>query len=333
VRRTRLSLAATLAASLLLAGCGGGGGGADSGPKPSASESKPVVPATWPLTGLEVPEGKSAESPAYIVKIDNTYDSNPQIGLGKADLIVEELVEGGITRLAAFFQTDLPRKVGPVRSMRLTDIGIAKPLGAEIVTSGAAEVTLRGLAKAGVKFADMSNPAVVRVHDGQHDSLHSVMADLVKLSHQKKQQSRPVDYLPWGKASDFPGGRAATKIDARMSAARTAHWTFGGGRYHLDNGYMPAGDRFEADTVIVCMVKTSVASYTDPAGNPVPISHFEGTGAAVIFHGGKAIRGTWTKSQVGTTVTFATQTGTLTVPAGHTWLHLVPINGGSVSFR
>jgi hypothetical protein len=332
VRRTRLSLAATLAASLLLAGCGGGASD-EPGKDGGTTAGKPAVAATWPLTGLKVPDGKSAESPAYIVKIDNTYASNPQIGLGKADLIVEELVEGGITRLAAFFQTNLPRKVGPVRSMRLTDIGIAKPLGAEIVTSGAAEVTLRGLAKAGVKFADMNNPAVVRILDGTHDSLHSVMADLVKLSHQKKPHSRPVDYLPWGKESDFPGGRAATSIDARMSAARTAHWSFSGGKYHLDNSYMPAADTFAADTVIVCMVRTSTASYLDPAGNPVPISHFEGTGDAVIFHGGKAVRGTWTKSQVGTTVTFATKTGSLTIPAGHTWLHLVPTNGGSVSFR
>ena len=333
MRRTRMSLTATVAASLLLAGCGGGGSDQPGKEGGSSTAGKPAVIETWPLTGENVPDGKSPKSPAYIVKIDNTAASNPQVGLGKADLVVEELVEGGITRLAAFFQSQLPRKVGPVRSMRLTDIGIAKPLGAEIVTSGAAGVTLRGLADAGVKFADMSNPAVVRVSDGQHDSLHSVMADLVKLSHQKKQQSRPVDYLPWGKAADFPGGRAATAIDARMSAARTAHWSFSGGKYHLDNSYMPAADTFAADTVIVCMVKTSVASYTDPAGNPVPISHFEGTGEAVIFHGGKAVRGTWTKSQVGTTVTFATKTGTLTVPAGHTWLHLVPNNGGSVSFR
>lgn len=333
MRRTRLSLAATLAASLVLAGCGGSGNGKPGADGDSDGATKAAVVETWPLTGERVPDGKSPKSPAYIVKIDNTAASSPQVGIGSADLVVEELVEGGITRLAAFFQSKLPSQVGPVRSMRLTDIGIAKPLGAEIVTSGAAEVTLRGLAEAGVKFADMSNPAVVRVSDGQHDTLHSVMANLVKLSHQKKQRSRPVDYLPWGKAKSFPGALAAKSIDARMSAGRTAHWSFSGGKYHLDNSYMPAADTFVADTVIVCMVTTSIASYADPAGNPVPISHFEGTGDAVIFHGGKAVRGKWTKSQAGTTVTFATKTGSVSIPAGHTWMHLVPVNGGSVSFR
>ena len=37
-----------------------------------------------------------------VVKIDNT-EAQPQLGLGKADLITEELVEGGSTRLAVFY--------------------------------------------------------------------------------------------------------------------------------------------------------------------------------------------------------------------------------------
>jgi hypothetical protein len=335
VRRMRLSVAATLAAGLVLAGCGADKGNDTPSTSSDASSSAPapVVPETWPLTGLQVPDGRSPESPAFIVKIDNTAASAPQYGLGKADLVVEELVEGGITRLAAFFQSQLPPKVGPVRSMRLTDIGVAKPLGAEIVTSGAAPVTLDGLARAGVKFADMNNPAVRRVVDGSHDSLHSVVANLKQLAAQKKHPARPVDYLPFGKADALPAGQPAKAIDARMSAARTAHWQLMGNTYVLQNGYMPDGDVFTADTVITCMVRTSVAPYLDPAGNPVPVSHFEGKGQAIIFSHGKAVRATWKKPKVGDTVTFVTKDGEIKVPTGHTWIHLVPINGGGVSFR
>lgn len=336
MRRMRLSVAATLAASLVLVGCGGDKGSDDTpstSDEPSSTAAAPAPPETWPLTGLKVPDGRSAKSPAYIVKIDNTAKSSPQVGLGKADLVVEELVEGGSTRLATFFQSRLPRQVGPVRSMRLTDIGIAKPLGAEIVTSGAAGPTLDGLARAGVKFADMSNPAVRRVSDGVHSSLYSVMADLTQLAKQGKQRSRPVDYLPFGKAADFPAGQPAKAVDARMSAGRTSRWQLMGNKYILQNGYMPDGDVFKADTLVVCMVRTSVANYVDPAGNPVPISHFEGRGQAVIFHKGKAVRATWKKPKVGDTVTFMTKAGEIKVPAGRTWLHLVPNNGGGVSFR
>lgn len=336
MRRMRLSVAATLAASLVLAGCGGGDTGTDKPSTSSEASSTAAAPApeTWPLTGLKVPAGRSPKSPAYIVKIDNSNASAPQYGLGKADLVVEELVEGGITRLAAFFQSQLPRKVGPVRSMRLTDIGVAKPLGAEIVTSGAAPVTLDGLRRAGQKYVQFgSNPALQRLLDGSHDTLHSVVANLKQLARQAKQPARPVDYLPFGTSKALRHGKHATAIDARMSGGRTAHWQLMGKKYILQNGYMPDGDVFKADTVITCMVTTSTAPYLDPAGNPVPVSHFEGKGQAIIFHNGKAVRAMWKKPKVGDTVTFVTKQGQIKVPAGHTWIHLVPINGGGVTFR
>ena len=337
MRRMRLSVAATLAASLVLAGCGGSKGSTDDPTASSETSSSAAAPApeTWPLTGMKVPDGRSPKSPAFIVKIDNSAASAPQYGLGKADLVVEELVEGGITRLAAFFQSQLPTKVGPVRSMRLSDIGIAMPLGAEIVTSGAAPVTLDGLARAGQKYIQYgSNPALQRLLDGSHDTLHSVVANLKQLAKQKKAPARPVDYLPFGSAKKLPKGKPAKTIDARMSGGRTAHWQLMGKKYILQNGYMPDGDVFKADTVITCLVRTSTAPYLDPAGNPVPVSHFEGKGKAVIFHDGKAVRATWKKPKVGDTVTFVTAGGDeLKIPVGHTWIHLVPASGGSVSFR
>ena len=67
------------------------------------------------------------------VKIDNSSSSAPQVGLGDAGMVVEELVEGGMTRLAVFYYNDVPSEVGPVRSMRATDIGIVSPLG-QLVT-------------------------------------------------------------------------------------------------------------------------------------------------------------------------------------------------------
>ena len=87
-----------------------------------------------------------------VAKIDNTASSAPQLGLGSADLVVEELVEGGMTRLAVFFYSDIPGAVGPVRSMRASDIGIVSPVEAQVVTSGAAPVTINRISQAGIKF-------------------------------------------------------------------------------------------------------------------------------------------------------------------------------------
>ncbi|WP_158296606.1 DUF3048 domain-containing protein [Nocardioides albidus] len=330
--------------SLALAGCGGGDDGEKkSGGKsdtPTSASPTPAPPATWPLTG-ELTDGgadPARKHPAYIVKIDNSSASDPQIGVGKADLVVEELVEGGITRLAVFYYSKLPEKAGPVRSMRLTDIGIAKPLGASIVTSGAAPVTLNGLRKAGIKFLDMNNPNVVRINDGTHDSLHSVMANLKKIgAGARGDAKRPDDYLPFGD-TPLPAGAPATTIDVQLSGGRTSHWKLEGQKYVLQNGYMPEGDVFKPDTVIAATVRTTLAPYTDPAGNPVPVSHFEGKGKAVIFHAGQAIDVTWEKADEGAELSFKDAAGNeIEIPAGRTWLELVPGKGaaatGSVSYR
>ncbi|GAB4011995.1 DUF3048 domain-containing protein [Nocardioides ultimimeridianus] len=334
--RHRLAVPAALAAlSLALTACGSKTADTTA-PDTAGTTAATPAPATDPLTGLPMSDPAQTH-PVYIVKVDNTEASDPQIGLGSADLVTEELVEGGLCRLATFFYDKLPEKVGPVRSMRLTDIGIAKPVGATIITSGAAPLTLRGLHKAGITFLDMNNPNVVRVSDGQHDSLHSVMANVAKIASEAKQDAaRPNDYLPFGDQA-LPSGKKATSIVSRVGGSCTDRWSYEGGHYVLTNGFMAKGDEFNPDTVITATVKTSTAHYRDPAGNPVPISHFEGSGDAMIFHGGEMVKATWEKADTGSAVTFKDAQGNvLQIPAGHTWLELVPGKGtfssGSVTF-
>ena len=126
-----------LAATLALAGCSGDDATTAAPETVETTHADgtveevevPEVPQTWPLTGIEVADNGSADArhPVLVTKMDNTPSSSPQMGLSHADLVVEELVEGGITRLAAFYYSDIPGAVGPVRSMRASDIGIVTP--------------------------------------------------------------------------------------------------------------------------------------------------------------------------------------------------------------
>lgn len=324
------------AASLVLSACGGSTNDKP-GSSPQHVSAGTTLDQTWPLTGLKVTgQGSAAQKhPVYIAKIDNTQASQPQYGVGDADLVTQELVEGGVTRLAVFYYSKLPDKVGPIRSMRLTDIGVAKPLNAQLVTSGAAPVTIKGLKKAGVKFIDMNNPNVRRVTDGTHDTLHSVRADLGKLGSSSGQKSaeRPADFLQWGTGSDFKGRIPARTVDTKIGNAPGSNdiWKYVGGKYVLQDGYMDPKSVFKPDTVIAITVKTSLAPYRDPAGNPVPVTHFEGKGKAVIFHGGKALHATWVKNGVHGLPKFKAKNGSsIKIPAGHVWLALVPQAGDSV---
>ena len=73
-----------------------------------------------PLTGMPIEEPR----PVLVVKLDNTQYAQPHAGLDKADLVYLEEVEYGITRLAAVFSSHLPKRIGPVRSARITDIDL-----------------------------------------------------------------------------------------------------------------------------------------------------------------------------------------------------------------
>ena len=55
------------------------------------------------------------------MKIENSIDARPQTGLNSADLVWEEVVEGGITRYVAVYDSHLPPVIGPVRSVRPMD--------------------------------------------------------------------------------------------------------------------------------------------------------------------------------------------------------------------
>ena len=85
------------------------------GPKPTPGN---------PLTG-----GKVTANPVVAVKIDNTSAGRPQYGISQADVVYIEQVEGGLTRMMAVFHTHLPTEVGPVRSVRTTDVELL-PLSA-----------------------------------------------------------------------------------------------------------------------------------------------------------------------------------------------------------
>jgi hypothetical protein len=268
-----------------------------------------------------------------VVKLDNTFSSRPQIGLRTADLVTEELVEGGMTRLAAFYDSHLPGVVGPVRSMRASDIGVVKPVDATIVTSGAAHPTIARLRKAGVHFE--KDPAPDFYRDNGRAAPYNLFVQLKRLAgRMKAPEAVPQPYLSWGAEKDFPGGAAARSISARFSPSHTTEWRYRGGKYVNTNSNAAAGKDFRPDTVIVVRVRQGNAGYLDPAGHTVPETIYKGTGKAVVFHHGKAVRGTWTKSGASGALVLRTRAGTMRIPAGHTFIELLPRNsaGGRLSF-
>lgn len=331
-----VALLATLA--LGASACAGGSSAESDGDGAPRSAQVDGDPTTWPLTGLEVTGGGDAETrrPVLVLKMDNTASSAPQRGLSSADLVVEELVEGGVTRLAVFYDSDIPGDVGPVRSMRASDIGIVSPVGATVVTSGAAEPTIARLARADVPFVTEGSAGFFR--EPSRSAPYDLMADLTEVADaltgsRTGAATRPPDYLPFGAADGLPGGEPASEIAVRFSPAHTTTWRYERRRY-VDTGSLAApGDEFPADSVLVLRVRVTDAGYRDPAGNPVPETRLVGDGEAQLFHGGRVIEGRWTKGSLASPLALSrtTEDGdvvALPVPPGRTWIELVPLAGG-----
>ena len=328
-RKTRSLAAAALAAALALAGCSSGGS-SDQSPSGQSTAKGAHILGQWPLTGLPA-NGPRPKHPVMVVKVDNTSSSSPQIGLKKADLVTEELVEGGSTRLAAFFYSHVPKTVGPVRSFRASDIGIVKPAHALVVASGGAPPTRQRLKSAHVRTVTEGGTGFYR--DSGRSAPYNLFMSLRKLAAQRKASGAPDNYFPWGSAKDFPSGKPAKGLSARFSAGHTTTWRYRGGKYVNLNSYAARGDRFRPDTVLVLRVREGNAGYRDPAGNPVPETLFKGKGDAMVFHGGRLVRGTWEKKGYDATVDLSTKSGQLELPPGNVWMELVPAHGGSVSVR
>jgi len=329
-------LAAAVAASLVLAGCGSKEESAKpgEGPGEQQTEDGTTIQPVWPLTGLKAPASVT-KKPVVAVKIDNTYASEPQVGLSAADMVVEELVEGGITRLAALFHSQIPPVVGPVRSMRASDMGVVKPADATLVASGAARVTLIRLRQGGVRYYTEGGPGYFR--EGSRRAPYNLMVRLPDLVAKLKAPAEVLPpYLPWGTASDFSGVSPAKRIAVKFSSGTTTQFLYSknANKYTNTNTHASADDQFKADSVLVLRVREVDAGYTDPAGNPVPETLFFGKGTMMLFHQGQVIRGTWVKPKRDSPVTLKTAAGPLKIPAGKIWIELLPTTGNTaVTFR
>lgn len=285
----------------------------------------------WPLTGKKRSE-PLPNRPVYMVKIDNTSSSEPQIGLDHADLVVEELVEGGMTRLGAFYYTGPPTLVGPVRSARTSDAGIIKPVSGKVVASGAAGVTWRELSAAGVKIVGPGAPGFYR--ESSRSAPYNMMLQMGPMMKRPGKPWHPPTrpYLQFG--DGFHGTQTVTSINAQFSGAHTTTWQYGDNGWVRTNSHAAAGHDYATETVLLLRVPVGNAGYLDPAGNPVPETNLHGSGQAVLVHGKHAIKGTWHKDKPSSTIQLTTNDGKkLTVPRGHVFIELIPADTGAISLQ
>lgn len=333
-------LIALTAAALTLTACGSKADAPKDDPGASKRDSAKLIERS-PLTGLELKSGQP-DNPVFVVKIENTAGGQPQYALDKADLVIEELVEGGLTRLAALYYSNLPSKVGHVRSMRATDIGISAPVAGQIIASGGAGGTYKRVKKAGIKVWSEDHGAPGFSSDPNKMRPYNRLINLKTVAAKAKKKPIKNNYLPFRSgeqkaptaspgATPAPKAKTATSLTVSFSNSTSTRWALKNGTWGRVNSHAAPGQDFRADTLLVLSARVTDAGYTDPAGNPVPETLFEGTGKATILRGDKVLEGTWNKKADDQQITLTDSTGAaVELDPGHVWIELIPRDAGSV---
>ncbi|MBY3555789.1 DUF3048 domain-containing protein [Modestobacter lapidis] len=296
----------------------------------------------WPLTGLE--SGPVPPRPALAVKIENSVDARPQTGLNAADVVWEEVVEGGITRYVAVYHSAVPPEIGPVRSIRPMDPAIAAPLRGLFAFSGGQRPYVDAVAAAGLQVISHDAGAAGFHRISSRRAPHNVYADPAALWAQADPGhfAPPAPQFDYAEAGAQPtavtGGAPAAAVQLMLSRSSRPVWTWSApdARWVRAEGATPAveadGTPLRAANVVVLRVDIVSTAATDPAGNPVPETVLVGSGEALVATGGSTIPGRWTKHAVGERLFLTGPDGNpVRLAAGNTWVELVPNGTGAVA--
>jgi hypothetical protein len=342
-RPVRRSLAAALLAGLTLSSLVACTGQDDT----AVAADTPAGPATpapvlWPLTGL--PSEGVVAHPALAVKIENSVEARPQTGLDSADLVWEEVVEGGVTRFVAVYHSVLPDEVGPVRSVRPMDPSIAGPLHGLVAFSGGQPAYVAAVADTGLQVlsSDAGTDGFYRVDSRR--APHNVYAAPLRLvgladaGHQAAPGPQFEIAPAVDQATAVTAGTPAGLLDLTLSGVSHPRWAWSvpGGAWVRAEGATPSvtadGAPLRAANVVVLRVDVVDTGGTDPAGNPVPETLLRGRGEALVASGGHTLPVTWVKNGPKDRLVLLDAAGNpVRLGPGSTWVELVPRGGGAVT--
>jgi hypothetical protein len=345
-RRTGAALALGLVVVAAVA-CGAEPRPAAEGSAPGTTAAPvPPPPVPWPLTGVASEDESDVERPALAVKIENSVEARPQAGLGAADVVWEEVVEGGIARFVAVYHSDLPEEVGPVRSVRPMDAAIAAPLQGLFAFSGGQPDFVAAVAAAGLQVLSHDAGADGFSRVDTRPAPHNVYADTRVLAGSADDEHRaaPPEQFDIASAGEEPtavaAGSPSSVVQVRLSNVSSPRWTWRGSAdaWLRSEGSTPAveadGSRLQASNVVVLRVDVVDTAYVDPAGNPVPETVMVGEGDALVATGGHTLEVRWSKAAEDAPVILtAPSGGPVRLAPGSTWVELAPLGTGSVSVR
>lgn len=310
-----------------------------------APEPAPVAP----LTGMPVgsPDGarRAGQRPIGVM-VDNNEAAAPQAGLDRADVVIEALVEGGITRFMAIYESQDAERIEPVRSARTPFLHWALECDAIYAHVGSAEGS--GPANAGQQILDWRvaaldmeggpTPAAAAFsRDPKRAAPHNVATSTAAL--RKVAAGRGYDREPrfgvwrFAVSSGVGPGAPASSLRVGFGALSefTARWdweeasgTYRRSQFGASHVDAVTGRQLAARHVIVQFAR----SYVADANGHVLIDNV-GEGRALVFAGGQVVEATWRKTDDASRTRFYGPEGEeMVFSPGNTWIEVVDLSGG-----
>lgn len=329
VRSRRCSLAVILL--LLVVACG-------RDRTPPEERFVEQAPPLAPLTGVPLVDPSAADRPVVATKIDNLASAGPQAGLEAADLVFEEVVEGGITRFLALFHSTVPERVGPIRSARPEDAAILPAFEAILFISGARPDVIKLLNEAGLVVREEDGRILRRELDRRPP--HNVFAngkDLFEAATGALPAAKPIGWqfdqlAPPGAVicqppcADHPGREIVVKM-SQASQAGFRHEA--DGLYHRLRDTRPnrGTEAVQSGVANVLVLATQIGpgGCCDPAGNRLAATQVVGSGRALVLRDGQRYEASWSKPLPHHHFTITRPDGTpLALKPGPTWVLLAP---------
>lgn len=331
-----------LALLLALGACGEDDSGDQAAGDQPTEEREPTL---CPLTGVETTI--DVERPALAVKVDNAPPSRPQVGVQAADVVYEEISEGGLTRFLAIFHCSDAPVIGSVRSARTADPDILQEYAPVLFAySGANDQVLQKVAstRGVIDLKHGSNAdAYNRVSSRRAPYNLFTGTDRVRdLPAARDVRGAPETGLafdaelleapaPPAAGTGSPAAPAGNAVAFSYSNATNVRWSYDPGtkrylRFHGDAPHrLEGGEQVSATNVVVMKVRITAGQVRDASGTPTQDTSVTGGGEVTVLRGGSAVTGQWNRANASDRTTFTDASGQpIELAPGNTWIHLVP---------
>jgi hypothetical protein len=291
-----------------------------------------------PLTGLPISTAMQQQRPLAIKVSNAPAIVRPQNGLNSADLLFEHLAEAGLTRFTAVYYSQLPERVGSIRSGRFIDLEIPRMYDAAFAYSGAVgplRLTFRDSPFFDrIISPDFGHGGFFRIEDPNRAFEHTLFADPANLRYilDQRGENRPPQmqngmvFHPDPPPDGSPAGRI--QIDYRGT---NVFWGYRDGRYQRWTNGEPHTDANTDEQLSFKNIVVIAAHHqeTDILESPGSFSiqiQIWGEGPVSLFRDGQRYDGRWQRHDADHMLTFTDFDGNpLPLAPGNSAIQLVPL--------